>query len=191
MAEINQSDTTLPASRPTAVRPWLKALALFIAAFGMWRIYGPGFFSSANSSVPPDTRLTELDLTPLTPSSPPVALGDLKGKVVLVNFWGTWCPPCVEEVPSLNRFARETASSGVVVLGVSIDKNPQLYKQFRDRFHLDFQTFRDPDENISASYGTFKIPETYIIDRNAKVVRKIISNTDWTDPEMVRFVTSL
>ncbi|HSM76543.1 MAG TPA: TlpA disulfide reductase family protein [Bryobacteraceae bacterium] len=116
---------------------------------------------------------------------------DFGGKVLVLNFWASWCPPCVEEVPSLNRFARETASSGVVVLGVSIDKNPQLYKQFRDRFHLDFQTFRDPDENISASYGTFKIPETYIIDRNAKVVRKIISNTDWTDPEMVRFVTSL
>lgn len=116
---------------------------------------------------------------------------DFGGKVLVLNFWASWCPPCVEEVPSLNRLARETANSGVVVLGVSIDKNPKLYQQFRDRFHLSFQTFRDPDENISASYGTYKIPETYIIDRSGKVVRKIISNTDWTDPEMVRFVSSL
>lgn len=116
---------------------------------------------------------------------------DFGGKVLVLNFWASWCPPCVEEIPSLNRLAGETANSGVVVLGVSIDKNPKLYQQFRDRFHLSFQTFRDPDENISASYGTYKIPETYIIDRSGKVVRKIISNTDWTDPEMVRFVSSL
>jgi peroxiredoxin len=120
-----------------------------------------------------------------------ISVKDFGGKVLVLNFWASWCPPCVEEIPSLNRLSQETASAGVVVLGVSIDKNPKLYEQFRNRFHLRFQTYRDPDENISASYGTYKIPESYIIDRNGRVVRKIISNYDWTDPEMIRFVTSL
>lgn len=120
-----------------------------------------------------------------------ISVKDFGGKVLVLNFWASWCPPCIDEIPSLNRLSQETASAGVVVLGVSIDKNLKLYEQFRNRFHLRFQTYRDPDENISSSYGTYKIPESYIIDRNGKVVRKIISNYDWTDPEMIRFVTSL
>lgn len=120
-----------------------------------------------------------------------ISVKDFGGKVLVLNFWATWCEPCVEEAPSLNQLAKQTAPNGVVVLGVSIDKNQRLYNQFRQRFHLAFQTYRDPDEDIPASYGTFKIPETYIINRDGKVVRKVISNYDWTDPEMIRFVTSL
>ncbi len=120
-----------------------------------------------------------------------VSVKDFCGRVLVLNFWATWCEPCVEEAPSLNQLAKQTAPSGVVVLGVSIDKNQRLYEQFRQRFHLVFQTYRDPDAEIPASYGTFKIPETYIINREGKVVRKVISNYDWADPEMIRFVTSL
>ncbi len=113
------------------------------------------------------------------------------GRVLILNFWAAWCEPCVEETPSLNQFARQTAGSGVVVLGISVDKNQKLYDQFRRRFRVAFETARDPDLNISASFGTYKYPETYIIGRDGKVARKIISNIDWTDPEMIRFVTSL
>lgn len=120
-----------------------------------------------------------------------ISVKNFGGRVLVLNFWATWCEPCVEEVPSLNQFARQTAGSGVVVLGVSIDQNAHLYQQFRNRFHLAFETYRDPDENLSASFGTYKVPETYIIDRSGKVVRKVISNYDWTDPEMLRFVSTL
>lgn len=113
------------------------------------------------------------------------------GKVLVLNFWATWCEPCVEETPALNQFARQTASSGVVVLGVSVDRNPKLYEQFRRRFQVAFQTYRDPDMNISADFGTYKYPETYIIDRSGKVVRKVISDYNWMDPDMIHFVESL
>ncbi len=113
------------------------------------------------------------------------------GRVLVLNFWATWCEPCVEETPALNQFARQTASSGVVVLGVSVDRNQKLYDQFRRRFQVAFQTYRDPDMSISADFGTYKYPETYIIDRSGKVVRKVISNYNWMDPEMIHFVESL
>ena len=80
---------------------------------------------------------------------------------------------------------------GVVVLAVSIDANEKLYKQFIQRYKVGFNTARDPEANISASYGTFQIPESYIIDRTGHVREKIISNTNWMDPEFLARVKSL
>ena len=101
----------------------------------------------------------------------------------MLNFWATWCPPCIEETPSLDAFSATYGSKGVVVLGVSIDRNEKLYQEFLARYRVSFQTSRDPEANISASYGTFQIPETYIIDLSGKVLEKIISNQNWMDPD--------
>jgi cytochrome c biogenesis protein CcmG/thiol:disulfide interchange protein DsbE len=116
---------------------------------------------------------------------------DFGGKLLVLNFWASWCPPCITELPSLNQFATEYASQGVVVLGVSIDKNEHLYKNFLAQRQVAFDTARDPEANISASYGTFQIPETYLIDRNGKVLEKVISNMDWMDPQFLARVKGM
>jgi len=123
---------------------------------------------------------------------------DFGGKVLVLNFWASWCAPCVQEAPSLNEFAKMLAPSGVVVLGVSVDHNETQYENFLKRFQPAFQTARDPGENINTQYGTYKFPESYIIDRNGKVVRKFVGLPDrngqfipWTDPELVGYVKSL
>lgn len=113
------------------------------------------------------------------------------GRVLVLNFWASWCAPCVEELPSLSEFQKQTADSGVVVVGVSIDKNQKLYDQFVRRFHPSFQTARDPNADISSSYGTFKVPETYIIDRGGRVVQKVIGAKNWMDPDALASVKSL
>jgi peroxiredoxin len=120
------------------------------------------------------------------------------GKVLVLNFWASWCAPCVEEAPSLNEFAKTFKDAGVVVLGVSVDRNEQLYQNFVKRFDVSYPTARDPDENLSYRYGTYKIPESYIIDRNGKVVRKYAGLPErngqaisWMDPDLVSFVKSL
>jgi peroxiredoxin len=113
------------------------------------------------------------------------------GKVLVLNFWATWCPPCIEEIPSLDAMQKQLANSGVVVLAVSVDKNEKAYKDFLSRAGVTFTTSRDPEANVSAEYGTFKYPETYVIDRNGKVVQKIIGPTDWTDAKMVSYIRSL
>ena len=77
------------------------------------------------------------------------------------------------------------------MVGVSIDANEKLYKQFLDRFKVNFPTSRDPESNVSASYGTFQIPETYIIDSTGKVREKIISNVNWMDPDLIKRVRSI
>ena len=113
------------------------------------------------------------------------------GKLLVLNFWATWCPPCIEELPSLNEFQQRYANAGVVVLGVSIDTDEKAYRSFLARAHVTFLTARDPERKISGDYGTIKVPETYIIDSSGKVVRKIISNTDWMSERMTKDVESL
>jgi cytochrome c biogenesis protein CcmG/thiol:disulfide interchange protein DsbE len=116
---------------------------------------------------------------------------DFGGKILVLNFWASWCEPCVQEVPSLTQFQRELGPDGVVVLGVSIDTNEKRYKQFLQRFRVNFPTARDPLADISSDYGTFQIPETYVIDTSGKVREKIISNQDWMAPEFVARVKAM
>jgi cytochrome c biogenesis protein CcmG, thiol:disulfide interchange protein DsbE len=113
------------------------------------------------------------------------------GHVVLVNFWASWCPPCVLEAPSLERFAKQMQPLGVRVVGVSIDQSlPQLQK-FMAAYHLTYPILRDPDQRLMRRFGTYKTPETYIFDRDGRLADKIISDTDWEDPRMIRFVEDL
>jgi len=125
--------------------------------------------------IAPDFKIAADDGKTFTPEN-------FGGKLLVLNFWASWCPPCVEETPSLEQFAREFSSQGVVVLGVSIDRNENLYKKFIQRYGISFETARDPESNISSSYGTFQIPESYVIDRNGRVLEKVISSQNWMDP---------
>ncbi|HUQ95861.1 MAG TPA: TlpA disulfide reductase family protein [Bryobacteraceae bacterium] len=113
------------------------------------------------------------------------------GKLLVLNFWATWCLPCVQELPSLMEFQERMRAKGVVVVGISVDKNEQTYKQFLQRAGVGFATARDPEANISASYGTFKYPETYVINTGGKVVAKFIGPETWTDPKVMQQIESL
>jgi len=118
-----------------------------------------------------------------------VGLPNFGGKLLVLNFWATWCPPCVEETPSLSQFAAEYANRGVVVLGVSVDKDPRAYQAFLQKYHPAFLTARD--SKIHEDYGTFMYPETYIIDASGKVLRKFAEPVNWMNPEITQYVNSL
>ena len=120
-----------------------------------------------------------------------ISVGNFGGKVLVLNFWATWCPPCIQELPSLNAFSRRFAGQGVVVLGISVDKDQKAYRDFLARAKVSFLTARDPEQNINRDYGTLQFPETYIIDRSGKVVQKVINATNWMDEKMVNYVQSL
>jgi peroxiredoxin len=134
---------------------------------------------------------TAPDFSVVTEHGRTVTRSNFGGKILVLNFWASWCPPCISELPSLNQFAKEYAGQGVVVLGVSIDKNEKLYKNFITQRHVVFDTARDPEADISTSYGTFQIPETYVIDRNGKVLEKVISDQDWMDPMFLQRIKAM
>jgi peroxiredoxin len=120
-----------------------------------------------------------------------ISLRDYRGQVVLVNFWATWCAPCVEETPGLEKFAEEVRNHGVTVLGVSVDTDAAALQRFVAQNHLSFSIARDPSQAVASRYGTFKFPETYILDREGRVAEKIIGAANWGDPRMLTFVQEL
>jgi cytochrome c biogenesis protein CcmG, thiol:disulfide interchange protein DsbE len=119
-----------------------------------------------------------------------VTLHDLRGKIVVLNFWATWCPPCVEEMPSLVKMQSELKNR-VVVLAVSVDDDERSYRTFIKRNNVDLLTVRDPQQKSNELYGTFKFPETYIIDRNGVVQRKFIGPVDWTRADVIKYLNTL
>jgi cytochrome c biogenesis protein CcmG/thiol:disulfide interchange protein DsbE len=121
----------------------------------------------------------------------PAKLADLRGKVVVLNFWATWCPPCVEETPSLNHLQQHIAPMGGVVLGISVDEDGAAYDQFLRDLHVVFPTFRDPGAGIAASYGTLMYPESYLIDRHGRIAHKIVGEQEWDSSELLATVDSL
>ena len=123
-------------------------------------------------------------------------LSDYRGKVVVLNFWASWCPPCVEEAPALNRLQRHIEPNGGTILGVSIDEDPAAYEKFLKDFAVDFPTWRDPNvrdnkSKIALGYGTSLIPETYVIDRQGKIARKLVSAQQWDSPEMLAYFDAI
>jgi cytochrome c biogenesis protein CcmG, thiol:disulfide interchange protein DsbE len=126
----------------------------------------------------------------------PAHFSDLKGKVIVLNFWATWCPPCVEETPALNELQQRIAARGGMVLGVSADEDPGAYTKFLKEQNVVFKTYRDPSTTgsvspIAKSYGTLVYPETYIIDRHGKIARKIIGFQQWNSPDMLAYFDAL
>ena len=169
-------------SKTNAVKVLVLLLILGGAIFLAWRLRSP-------HPVDIGERAPGFALPALTGGS--LSLHDFKRQVVVLNFWATWCPPCVEETPSLEKFAEQMRLQGVAVVGVSVDENVEALQTFTAQQHLSFPILRDPDRSVAHHYGTFIFPETYIIDLDGKVAEKVIGPVDWQDPRLVAFVQEL
>ena len=143
-----------------------------------------------SGSRPPRIGSSAPDFT-VADAQTKITLSQLRGQVVVLNFWATWCAPCVEEVPSLVEMQRRLKPKGVTVLAVSVDVDDIAYRQFVRNHNVTLLTVRDPDQKSSALYGTHLFPETYVIDRNGVMRRKFIGAVDWTEPEITDFLSKL
>jgi cytochrome c biogenesis protein CcmG/thiol:disulfide interchange protein DsbE len=146
-----------------------------------------GCYSSSRPShignVAPDFTVQDSDRK--------VTLSQFRGNVVVLNFWATWCPPCVEELPSLISMQARMKDKGVIVLAVSIDVDSDYYHRFLKEHSVNLLTVRDPEQKSSGLYGTFGWPESYIIDRKGVVRRKLIGPVDWNSPEITEFLSTI
>ncbi|HUI83426.1 MAG TPA: TlpA disulfide reductase family protein [Candidatus Binatia bacterium] len=140
-------------------------------------------------SHPPRIGSAAPDFT-IRDSQHSVELSQLRGKPVVLNFWATWCPPCIEEMPSLVKLHKSLGDE-VTIVAVSEDADDNAYRQFVRDHNVDLFTVRDTQQKTNELYGTFKFPETFVIDRNGKIVRKFIGATDWTSPEIVNYLRKL
>jgi peroxiredoxin len=121
----------------------------------------------------PDFTLTDMQ-------GQKVTLSQFRGKVVVLNFWATWCPPCREEMPSMERLHRDLESKGLVMLAVNVEENgKKAVSQFLQKTPYSFPILLDSESDAQNAYGVFRFPESYIIDRNGVVVEKIIGGRNW------------
>jgi thiol-disulfide isomerase/thioredoxin len=118
-----------------------------------------------------------------------VHLASYRGQVVLLNFWATWCAPCIEETPSLLELHHEMP--GLAVIAVSVDEDPNAYNRFLLRRHVDLITVRDPAQKAAQLYHSEMWPESYVIDRQGVIRRKFIGAQDWSSPEIRAYLKSL
>ena len=121
-----------------------------------------------------------------------VRLSDFKGKVVLVNIWATWCPPCVDEMPSMEKLYRKFKEQKFEILAVSIDESGRkAVAPFMKKNRLTFPALIDSDGTIKSVYRIAAIPESFIIDKQGVLVKKIVGPLDWADPQVFRFFGDL
>jgi peroxiredoxin len=121
-----------------------------------------------------------------------VSLADYRGKVVFLNIWATWCPPCIEEMPSIESLYQTLKGEDFEILAVSVDAmGVKTVAPFMKKYKLNFPVLLDTDATIRNLYGTTGVPESFIIDRKGIVVKKAIGSENWARPETIRFLRNL
>ena len=125
-----------------------------------------------------------------------------RGKVVIINFWASWCVPCLEEMPSLERLYQKFKDSGLVVLGIGIDDTAQALEEFQKKLGITFPILVDSKGTLKLPYSIRGYPETFIVDRKGKIVlfmdpdtnqpvTKVIGPRDWDSPEVMGRIKKL
>jgi thiol-disulfide isomerase/thioredoxin len=116
-----------------------------------------------------------------------VSLTGLRGKLVFLNFWATWCPPCVDEMPSMEQLAQRFRDKEFAMVAVSVDDKDDDVRRFFPKGTA-MTVLRDPQKEISRRYGTEKYPETYLIDGNGRILYHFINKRDWNHPAAARCI---
>lgn len=119
-------------------------------------------------------------------------LSSLKGKVVLLNFWATWCPPCREEIPSMMKLNKFMTGKQFQMVAISIDEGgKKAIDSFFKESGFSLPTYLDPTGESARAYGITGVPESFIIDKNGVLVKKVVGGLEWNSPEVVAFLEGL
>ena len=119
-----------------------------------------------------------------------VKLADLKGKVVIVNFWATWCPPRREEIPSMMQLNQAMAGKPFQMLAISINEGgAQEVQAYFKQSGNSLPALLDPTQQVAKRYGVTGVPESFVIDRNGVILKKVVGGVNWSDPAAIKFMT--
>ncbi len=157
----------------------LKVLLPLVAIGGVVALLAYGFTvnprdipSTLTGKVAPDFALTLFD-------GRSVRLSDFRGKVVFLNFWASWCPPCRAEARLLEQSWQRYKDHGVVFLGVDIQDTEEAARGFLREFGITYMNGRDPKNRLAIEYGVYGIPETFFIDKDGRITYKHIGALGW------------
>lgn len=170
----------------TGVLPLLIVCGIFAAGVGaLVAVRAPDDAPRIGAPAPP-AEVRDLE-------GRPVRLADLRGKVVFLNFWATWCAPCRDEAPSLERLYASLRERGFELLGVSVDAagEADAIRAFQREFALSFPILVDPDKEAYRAYGATGVPETFLIDADGRLVERFIGPRNWDEPRYARALRRL
>jgi peroxiredoxin len=119
---------------------------------------------------------------PRSDGGPPVSLDDLRGKVVLVNFWATWCKPCEDEMPAMERLYRRLPRDQFELVAISVDDAPEPVEAFTRRLGLTFPIAMDVGQKVAAAWSTLRFPETLLVDHDGVVIERYVGAKAWDLP---------
>ncbi len=186
---------------------WMKKIAILIFVVSASFLLG-SFLGITVDADSPDTKggdrgvmfaanLPEIgrpapDFTLKDTSGKNASLKDYKGRVVMINFWATWCPPCRQEMPSMEELFKEYNKKGFEILAISSDsQGEKIVKPFMEFYELNFRALMDPEGNVHSIYGVTAIPTTYIVDKQGNVTHKIMGPMDWKDKKSKEMIERL
>ena len=147
--------------------------------------------------LPPEVGTRAPDFAVRDMQGRPVSLAGLRGQVVLLNIWATWCGPCREEMPSMQRLHGQLGAQGLKIVAVSIDGEGTGTQRagdvaaFAREFGLTFPIWLNPSGDIQRTYRTTGVPETFLIGRDGVIRKKVIGATEWDSPEKVELIRRL
>jgi len=178
MASSDEIETS-PAAERDGRKPVVWGLATAFLAAGLALVFlGEG-------GAPPLSRGDSAPsfALPRWPDQGRLELEQLQDRVVLVNFWATWCKPCKDEMPAMERLYRELAPEGFELLAISVDENPGDIGQFLQQVEVSFPVLLDPKQTVSRQYQTMGFPESFLVDREGLIVERYIGPRDWDHPD--------
>ncbi|MFQ5945374.1 MAG: peroxiredoxin family protein [Anaerolineae bacterium] len=129
------------------------------------------------SGYPPTTKAPQF--SGRTPDGQKVSLSGLRGRVILLSFWATWCPPCRQEMPLFEQLHRDFGKEGLTVLGVNVREDVSAIRSYARELDLTFPLVLDPTGAIGALYGVIGLPSTFLIARDGRAVARAVGPRDW------------
>jgi peroxiredoxin len=167
--------------REALIMKSVKKISLIIAFIFLTAM---GAYSPADSDKSPPAIEKAADFSLKDPRGAVVSLSSMRGKVVLLNFWATWCPPCISEMPSLNKLYQELRPRGFEVVAVSLDKSAENVREFISKKGFKFLVLIDESNTVSKRYKVFSTPTTFLIDRKGNIVERFYGEYDWQDRDI-------
>ena len=160
------------------------AMGLFFAApFLVPGAYAGGFEERAATPAP---ALKARDL-----SGAPKTLADYRGKVVLLNFWASWCPPCLREMPSMERLRVKMAGRPLEIVALASAESAEDVKLFLSKMKLGFPILLDPDGSNTKRWKVFALPTTFVLDAKGRVRYVLTGPTEWDEGEALKIIESM
>ena len=141
--------------------------------------------------IRPSRQKVAEDFTLRTPGGTSFRLSDHRGKTVLVNFWATWCPPCLEEMPAMERLYQQHKGSGLIVIAVSLDADPSLVPPYLKQSKLTFPVALDPKAEVANKYGVRALPSSFVVDRAGTMTALALGPRAWDNDASHSLVEAL